>query len=134
MTLLCPIRKKEVAATPEERVRASFLTFLIEKGFPKERMVVERTLAELPHLIHKPVPERRIDILCYRENFKPLLLVECKVSFSEKHRSQILGYNHTIEAPFIVLVSKGYLDLMDSHGSPTPFKEFPNYLELYHSL
>ena len=129
MNLFCPIRKKEVAATPEEQVRASFLQFLFTHGFPKERILVEMQLNDLPHITEKVPLDRRIDILCYGEQFAPLLLIECKLKSSPSHVPQILGYNHYVGAPFIALVGSDGLALLDREGKKAPFGKFPHYKE-----
>ena len=128
--LICPIRKKEVAATPEERVRASFLNFLFRRGFPKEFILVETPISGLPHLKDKILINRRVDILCYDKTFQPLLLVECKKKFNIDDLSQVLGYNHTILAPFIALVSEESVELRSKMGAPIFFKEFPSFSSL----
>lgn len=130
MNLFCPIRKKEVVATPEERVRASFIQFLIQKGFPKELILVETALSELPHIKEKILLDRRVDILCYNTHLKPLLLVECKVHLDSKHMSQVLGYNHFIQAPFLALVSSTLLEIRTGTGEISNFKEFPSFYML----
>lgn len=95
---------------PEEAIRQALLMEMIEKfGFPKEMLVVERTLGSLPHLMGQKVPNRRFDIICFHkveEAIRPLLLVECKaVSLSQKCLEQVIGYNHYAQAPFIALAN-----------------------------
>ncbi|MBS0619909.1 MAG: type I restriction enzyme HsdR N-terminal domain-containing protein [Verrucomicrobia bacterium] len=101
-----PIRRCWVRATPEEIVRQHWLMYLTGAlGFPKERIAVEKSLAELPHLAGRSVPDRRIDILCYAGE-RPLLLIECKEgAFGEHALDQIAGYNHHVGADFLAVVS-----------------------------
>jgi hypothetical protein len=104
-------RKIYVAATPEEVVRQKLLRVLTEDlGYPKEMIVIEKRLSELPHLQQrkKAVPDRRLDILCYTkkgETLFPLILIECKAEkLHEKMFSQVEGYNSYIGASFVALV------------------------------
>jgi hypothetical protein len=102
------------ALRPEERVRQQFIQFMKSLGFPEAFLVIEKSLNELESLsIDQNLPQRRIDILAYAKfdtNLRPLVLVECKASkLDQAALTQVLGYNHFIGAPFIVLVAKsGY--------------------------
>ncbi len=107
MTVLCLLRKEEVKATPEERVRQAFITYLIqEKGVPKRAIAIEFTLADLPHLKNEPVPvDRRIDLLVFSPQQEPLLLIECKAAKLQPiNESQLFGYNTFVKAPYLALV------------------------------
>ncbi len=103
-----PILKKPYKHLPEERVRLAFIEYLtLEAGFSKNRISFESP-------IHLPGDKgsSRTDILCYNEQFKPLLLVECKsrdVFLNEKTALQIARYNQQINAPFL-LVTNGLQD------------------------
>jgi Type I restriction enzyme R protein N terminus (HSDR_N) len=117
------IRRTWVAATPEEHVRQRILKKMIYAlGFPKELIVVEKELKELPHLSAHDLPQRRIDILCYGKEIHPehplypLLLIECKKDvLDEKAAQQLIGYNAHVRAYFIALAGPeeekfGFLD------------------------
>lgn len=118
------VRKCWVPATPEERVRQQLLQkMLYELGFPRELLVVEKELKQLPHISKKQdIPDRRIDILSFGKNIHPehplfpLLLIECKQGeIEEGAREQLLGYNRFVQAPFFALVNAhkiefGYFD------------------------
>src|SRR5690242_1968972 len=104
------IRSLWVKATPEELVRQRWIRRMVDElGFPKELIVVEKGIQELPHLAFRKAPERRLDILCYgkgEDSLFPLLLIECKEGkLSESAINQVLGYNHFVEAPFVAVVS-----------------------------
>ena len=102
-----------VAATPEEHVRQRILKKMIHGlYFPRELIIVEKELKELPHLSIPALPQRRIDILCYGKNIHPqhllypLLLIECKKdAIDEKAIDQLMGYNAHVHAYFIALVN-----------------------------
>lgn len=79
-------------------------------GFPRELIVVEKELKELPHLQRLTPPDRRLDILCYTRDFQPLLLIECKQggaktcqNFLDRALEQVIGYNDCVQASFIAL-------------------------------
>jgi type I site-specific restriction endonuclease len=98
-----PVRKKMVKLNPEEWVRQNLIQFLNkEKNFPISLMAVEKGL-KVNSLT------KRFDILCYGNNAKPLLLVECKapsVKISQAAFDQISIYNLQFKVPFL-LVSNG---------------------------
>ena len=78
-TLYDPIRKKEVADTPEERIRQATIRFLLDVvKVPEHMMSVEFPLATID-----PSTDERADIVVhnFREGAtidKPWLMVECK--------------------------------------------------------
>jgi hypothetical protein len=106
-----PYRKAWVRATPEELVRQQWLHRMVnDLGYPKEFLVVEKQIRELPHLQQNEIPDRRIDILCYAkgedQNLFPLLLVECKAeSISDDAVNQVIGYNHHVQATSAAVVN-----------------------------
>ena len=102
------VRKAWVRATPEECVRQHLLHALIhERGFPREWIVVEKEIGQLPHLSGVQCPQRKIDILCYGGSpLSPLLLIECKREGAEGDpMAQVVGYNHYVGAPFMGIAS-----------------------------
>lgn len=135
------IRRSWVAATPEEGIRQRILRKMVYAlGFPKELIVIEKELKELPHLTAAPLPQRRIDILCYGKGIHsmhplyPLLLIECKKdALDEKAAEQLIGYNAHVKAYFIALVNReeekfGYLDKKTKQYVFNP--GFPSFKDL----
>lgn len=109
------LRRQGVAATPEETVRQRVIRAMVEElKFPKELLVVEKTLSQLPHLFQqKGLPRRRIDLLCFGKNIHPdyplfpLLLVECKDGpLHDKAKQQALGYNYFVQAYYVALANE----------------------------
>lgn len=107
-----PFRNIFVESNPEEMIRQKILYHLVSTlHFPKEMMVIEKQLSELPHLRKQvgQAPKRRLDILCYAllfEKLVPLLLLECKAGpLHTKMLPQVMGYNSYIQAPFFALVN-----------------------------
>lgn len=96
------IRKKYLVLQPEELVRQLLLLHLIEMGYPKEKIQVEKGL-NINGL------KRRFDIVVYDEHFFPYLLIECKshtVPITQDTFDQIANYNIELRAPYL-LVSNG---------------------------
>ncbi|HSX13309.1 MAG TPA: type I restriction enzyme HsdR N-terminal domain-containing protein [Chlamydiales bacterium] len=95
-----PIRGLHVEATPEEKIRQKWISAMIGPlGYPRGLLSVEKGISQL---------KRRADIICYtpgKEGLVPLLIIECKAEdegiVPEK---QILGYNSTIQAPFLCII------------------------------
>lgn len=97
-----PIRRKQVAKTPEEQVRQCLLRQMVGPlAFPKGLVAVEAALAA----------GRRADILAYRvhsDTLVPLLVVECKAeALKEEDYLQGSGYQWMLEAPFLCLAHGG---------------------------
>ncbi len=116
------IRQEWVKATPEELVRQQWIYRMVHQlGYPKELIVVEKAIGELPHLSGAGAPDRRLDILCYANDLSqalfPLLLVECKANLlTEDAVNQVIGYNHHVKAHFAAAagpnrVRLGYFDV-----------------------
>lgn len=142
------VRKIWVAATPEEYVRQRVLAKMIHAlHFPKEYLVIEKELKELPHIVDlsSSLPQRRIDILCYGKDIHPeyplypLLLIECKKeTIDHRAEDQLIGYNTYVKACFIALTNRdeerfGYLDKTKMkyvfHAGLPSFKELVSWLK-----
>lgn len=122
-----PVRKKMVKLDPEEWVRQNLIQFLNkDKNYPISLMAVEKGLT-----VNKL--SKRFDILCYNNDSKPLLLVECKASsvkISQAAFDQISIYNLQFKVPFL-LVSNGlehYCCQLDYEKNSYSFlSEIPDY-------
>lgn len=94
-------RKQWVLLTPEEWVRQNFLQYLIQmKLYPSSLIAVERE-------IHLGDIKKRFDIVVFK-NTKPWMIVECKemqVSINEAAIKQILNYNITLQAEYLVITN-----------------------------
>ena len=102
--IFCIIRKRWYNVTPEEWVRQNFLLYLIHVlKFPASLIAVEKQL-QIGEV------KKRFDIVIYK-NAIPFLIVECKemnVPLSESTLTQVLNYNSTIQAPFMVVTNGNY--------------------------
>jgi len=122
-----PVRKKMVKLDPEEWVRQNLIQFLNkDKNYPISLMAVEKGLT-----VNKL--SKRFDVLCYNNDSKPLLLVECKapnIKISQAAFDQISIYNLQFKVPFL-LVSNGlehYCCQLDYEKNSYSFlSEIPDY-------
>jgi len=97
-----PIRRKNVALTPEELLRQLVLLYLLEvKAYPASRIRSEigLTLNGLP---------RRCDIAVFDAALQPWLLLECKspkVALTQAAFEQVARYNLRFRAPFLAITN-----------------------------
>ena len=110
--IFCVVRKRWFVITPEEWVRQNFLLYLNEVlGYSLQIIAVEKQLkiAEV---------KKRFDIVIYK-NDAPYIIVECKemnVPLSERTITQVLQYNSTIQATYIVITNGNYCMCFDKDG------------------
>ena len=97
-----PLRKKEVALTPEERVRQWCIGVLRDKmGVPVHMMMSEAGFK----LGDK---QFRADILVYDRQARPLLVVECKrpeVELTQEVLDQAVRYNMVLNVKYIIITN-----------------------------
>jgi len=97
-----PLRRKEVALTPEERVRQWFIAVLRDElGVPPYEMMSEATLSY-------GGKAWRADIVVYRRNMTPAMMVECKrpdVELTREVLEQALRYNLVLDVNWIVITN-----------------------------
>lgn len=95
------MRKQWVRLTPEEWVRQNMLQYLVQvKKYPATLIAVEKEIA-LGEL------RKRFDILIYKDS-RPWMIIECKemnVPLTESVMKQVLNYNITIKADFILITN-----------------------------
>ena len=104
-TVFDPVRKRHVAATPEEAVRQAVLRYLMDVlRVPANLIGVEFSLASL-----EPGNMRRADIVVWRPGsgqLAPWLLVECKeprVRIDDAVAFQAADYLKRIPCRFVML-------------------------------
>ncbi len=95
-------RKKDLLITPEEWVRQHIIHYLNKQyNYPYSLMSSEGALT-----INKNL--QRYDLLCFGNNGKPLILVECKapeIKLTQAVFDQAARYNYQIKAPFILITN-----------------------------
>lgn len=97
-----PLRKKEVALTPEEKVRQWFI------GVLKERLKVPEYMMMSEVGMKFGGKDFRADILVYGRDTAPLMVVECKredVSMSREVLEQALRYNLVLNVKYVVITN-----------------------------
>lgn len=119
------IRRKYLVLTPEEKVRQTFLHFLISRlGFSPNLIRTEQ--ATQYHALNK-----RTDILVFDKTGQPYMLVECKaagVKISDKVIEQASRYNLTLRAPYLCVTNgkNTYCFHIDfESGTTTQLAEMP---------
>ncbi|MGN1226468.1 MAG: type I restriction enzyme HsdR N-terminal domain-containing protein [Candidatus Cryptobacteroides sp.] len=128
-TVWDPLRKKEVALTPEEQVRQSFIVYLRDSlGVPTSLMNSEVFLK----YGQKPF---RADILVFDRRGEPLMLVECKradVVLDEQVLRQALNYHAVLNIRYLVLTNgkTSYLYGRNKGGEFESLRTFPKYEEM----
>ena len=125
-----PLRRKEVALTPEEWVRQHFVRFLITaRSYPPEHIANEVS-------INLNTTSKRCDTVVYDDYLKPLVIIEYKapdVSITSEVFDQISRYNSVLRVPYL-MVSNGlahYCCFMDYRKMETCFlDEIPAYADI----
>ena len=123
-----PLRRKQVAATSEERVRQWFIVQLRDAfGVPEHMMRSEVGF----RFGGKPY---RADILVYGRDAAPLLVVECKrpdVALTPAVLEQAMRYNSVLRVRFLVVTNgkKTYLYRLEGETF-VPCETFPSYEEM----
>lgn len=106
-TLYDPIRKRQVAATPEEKVRQAVIRYLIDTvKVPANLIGVEFSLAVL-----EPGNFHRADVVAWKPGegqLAPWLLIECKeprARIDDEVAWQAAGYLKRIPCRFVMLTN-----------------------------
>lgn len=111
--IFCIIRKRWYSITPEEWVRQNFLLYLTHVlKFSASLIAVEKQL-QIGEV------KKRFDIVIYK-NTIPFLIVECKemnVPLSASTLRQVLNYNASIQAPFMVVTNGNYCAAFEKRGN-----------------
>ncbi len=115
-------KKGYASLLPEERVRQSLIRSLVQDlKYPRGLIALEKPLSS----------DRRVDLLVYKKDMTPLLLIECKWTERKRALDQLLGYNRELNAPFWAVVDKDGIDFfwMENGVLKTcPFIPFYNEL------
>lgn len=97
-----PLRKKEVAATPEEKVRQWFIGVLTRDCKVPQQLMMSETGFNFGRKRY------RADILVYDRNASPLAVVECKapeVRLDAEVARQALRYDSVLNVRFVFLTN-----------------------------
>ena len=97
-----PLRKKEVALTPEEEVRQWCIGILSRSMCVPMHMMMSEAGFKLAG------KSFRADILVYDRNARPLMVVECKrpeVTLTQEVLDQAIRYNMALNVRFIMITN-----------------------------
>ncbi len=127
-TIWDPLRKKEVALTPEERVRQWFIGVLNgSMGVPTHMMMSEVGF----RLGGK---QFRADILVYDRKAQPLAVVECKrpeVELTGEVLDQAIRYNMALNVRYIMITNGTKTFIASKDGERFSFMDkVPSYNEM----
>lgn len=101
-TIWDPLRKKEVALTPEEEVRQWFIGMLHDRMAVPMHMMMSETAFRLGAKLF------RADILVYDRKCSPLAVVECKRPETEigmEVLDQAVRYNMVLDVRYIIITN-----------------------------
>ena len=120
-----PLRRKDVALTPEEQVRQWFIAQLREFcEVPAHLMMSEAGLKW-------GAKRYRADILVYDRNGEPLAVVECKrpdVPLTEAVARQAMRYDAVLSVSWIILTNGGStLVFRRTGGTFVPYQSIPKF-------
>jgi hypothetical protein len=128
-TIWDPLRRKDVALTPEEQVRQWFIANLRDAlGVPVHMMGSEVSF-EFGRKHY------RADIVVYSRSGSPLAVVECKrpdVEISSEVARQAMRYNAVLDVKFIFLTNgkNTYIYGRDASGVFVPMDHAPGFEEM----
>ena len=95
------IRKKWIILTPEEWVRQNFISYILEKNYPKSLINCEKVF-----YINKV--SKRYDIVVYGSSGDVKILVECKsydVNLTKEHFDQVMRYNLELKSKYVIVTN-----------------------------
>ena len=123
-----PLRKKEVARTPEEEVRQWFIGVLTSKFQVPLHMMMSEAGLKLGE------KQFRADILVYDRKTQPLVIVECKrpeVELTQEVLDQAIRYNMVLDVKYIIITNgtKTYV-CGKQDGKYIFLTSFPTYNEM----
>ena len=128
MTYWDPLRKKEVAATPEEKVRQWFIGVLAEGlKVPMHLMMSETGFTF-------GAKRYGADILVWDRQGRPLAVVECKapqIKLDAEVARQAMRYNAVLDVMLIILTNgESTLAFSREADSFRPLRELPTYEQM----
>ena len=127
-TIWDPLRKKEVALTPEEKVRQWFISVLIQQMEVPAHMMMSEAGFKLGE------KQFRADILVYDRSVKPLIVVECKrpeVELTMDVLDQAIRYNMVLDVKYIIITNGNNTCICGKNGNGYSFiHSLPKYNEM----
>lgn len=120
-----PLRKKMVAATPEEKVRQWFISVLRDSSGVPEHLMMSEAGLEFGQ------KKYRADILIWDRSGQPLAIVECKrpeVELTAAVLEQAMRYNMVLGVKWLFVTNgKSTYLYRNVDGTFLPQQQFPSY-------
>lgn len=127
-TIWDPLRKKEVALTPEEEVRQWCIKVLAESLKIPYHMMMSEVGFKLGE------KQFRADILVYDRKARPLMVVECKrpdVRLTQEVLDQAVRYNMVLDVRYIIITNGSRTFMCMKRGGSFAFIDtMPTYNEM----
>lgn len=127
-TIWDPLRKRQVALTPEEKVRQWFIGVLSHDLEVPMHMMMSEAAFRLGE------KQFRADILVYDRSASPLMVVECKrpeVELTADVLDQIVRYNMALDVRYMVITNgKRTFACVNEGGQCKFIGEVPKYNEM----
>lgn len=127
-TVWDPLRKKEVALTPEERVRQWCINVLVQQMHVPMHMMMSEAGFKLGE------KQYRADILVYDRKAQPLMVVECKrpeVELTQEVLDQVIRYNMVLNVRYMIITNGTKTFICQKQGGKFAFIEnVPTYNEM----
>lgn len=127
-TVWDPLRKKEVALTPEERVRQWCINVLAQQMQVPMHMMMSEAGFKYGQ------KQYRADIIAYDRNLQPLVVVECKrpdVELTQEVLDQAIRYNMVLQVKLIIITNGLKTVICEKSDKSYRFLDnVPKYLDL----
>jgi hypothetical protein len=127
-TVWDPLRKKEVALTPEERVRQWCIGVLASQMQVPMHMMMSEAGFKLGD------KQYRADVLVYDRKAQPLMVVECKrpeVELTQEVLDQAVRYNMALNVRYMIITNGTRTYICQRQGDRFVFIEnVPTYNEM----
>ena len=127
-TVWDPLRKKEVALTPEERVRQWCIGVLASQMQVPMHMMMSEAGFKLGD------KQYRADVLVYDRKAQPLMVVECKrpeVELTQEVLDQAVRYNMALNVRYMIITNGARTYICQRQGDRFVFIEnVPTYNEM----
>ena len=127
-TIWDPLRKKQVALTPEERVRQWFIGVLSTSLEVPLHMMMSEAAFKLGE------KQYRADILVYDRTLAPVMVVECKrpdVELTPQVLDQAIRYNMVLDVRYMIITNGTKTYMCGKEGARYVFlTSFPVYSEM----
>ena len=127
-TIWDPLRKKEVALTPEERVRQWCIGVLASQMQVPMHMMMSEAGFKLGD------KQYRADVLVYDRKAQPLMVVECKrpeVELTQEVLDQAVRYNMALNVRYMIITNGTRTYICQRQGDRFVFIEnVPTYNEM----